>query len=264
VIPLESQHIEDILMTALTPFTARFDSHEFTLYANEDFSQIGTSVRGAAEILGVSDSAIYKRLKQGAISFATLSAEIPTAGGLQGANLITPSVLFRLAVRYNEPLAIAMGEAGAHVFLLGLAGLQVKPVVPQAPTYPQLPPHKEALEVSDCIVGIHGNLGDLDPRLAQILIDRAMQTVMPLGLPSAPEPTLAGAVEIATGLGFKVGKEQSQLGKAVARAWREAGNGEPLKAKRECGGAMRPISVYPTNDPTVIVAIKTFYGVTIG
>jgi hypothetical protein len=90
-----------------------------------------------------------------------------------------------------------------------------------------------------------------------------MQTVMPLGLPSAPEPTLAGAVEIATGLGFKVGKEQSQLGKAVARAWREAGNGEPLKAKRECGGAMRPISVYPTNDPTVIVAIKTFYGVTI-
>ena len=32
------------------------------------------------------------------------------------------------------------------------------------------------------------------------------------------------------------------------------------KAKRECGGAMRNISVYPTDDPAVIVAIKTFYG----
>jgi hypothetical protein len=200
---------------------------------------------------------------QGVQETDKIQAQVQTPGGIQGVQLVTPHEIFRLTLRFNLPLAEAMGSAGAHVFLLGLAGLQVKPVVPQAPTYPQLPPHKEALEVSDCIVGIHGNLGDLDPRLAQILIDRAMQTVMPLGLPSAPEPTLAGAVEIATGLGFKVGKEQSQLGKAVARAWREAGNGEPLKAKRECGGAMRPISVYPTNDPTVIVAIKTFYGVTI-
>ena len=67
-------------------------------------------IRAAAEILGIDDKTVRNRLKQGAISFATLSAEIPTAGGLQGANLITPSVLFRLAVRYNEPLAIAMAK----------------------------------------------------------------------------------------------------------------------------------------------------------
>jgi hypothetical protein len=254
-------------MTVLTPFTARFDSHEFTLYANEDYSRIGTSVRGAAEILGIHMEQVRRCLAKVSsetdTNTPTLSAEILTTTGKKTVTIVTPEALGVLAVSHSPELAKAMLTAGAHVFLLGLAGLQVKPVIPQAPTQPQLPPHKEALEVSDCIVGIHGNLGDLDPRLAQILIDRAMQTVMPLGLPSAPEPTLAGAVEIATGLGFKVGKEQSQLGKAVARAWREAGNGEPLKAKRECGGAMRPISVYPTNDPTVIVAIKTFYGVTI-
>jgi hypothetical protein len=222
---------------------------------------IGTHIRGAASILGVEPSTVHRRLNKGVAETAYLSAEIQTEGGLQGVALITPAVLFRLAMRYNPDLAVAMGTAGAHIFMLGLAGLQVKPVAPPASTHPQLPPHKEALEVSQCIAEIHDNLSCLDPRLAQILIDRAMQTVMPQGkLAGASEPSLAGAVEIATSLGFKVGKEQSSLGKAVAKAWRESTGTEPQKAKRECGGAMRNISVYPTDDPAVIVAIKTFYG----
>lgn len=124
---------------------------------------------------------------------------------------------------------------------------------------PKLPPHQEVREVAETIVYVHENLSDIDPRLAQILIDRAMQTVQPL-LPSA-EPTvkLAGAVEIAEGLGFSVGKEQSSLGKAVAKAWREAYETEPQEVKRECGGAMRKLKVYPSDDPVVVATIKEFY-----
>ena len=67
-------------------------------------------IRAAAEILGIDDKTVRNRIKQGANENATLSAEILTEGGLQGANLITPPVLFRLAMRYHEPLAIAMAK----------------------------------------------------------------------------------------------------------------------------------------------------------
>jgi hypothetical protein len=247
----------------LTPFQATYEEYSFELYANEDYSAIGTSQRAVANIVGCSPASVNSHM-QGVQETDKIWAQVQTQGGIQGVQLVPPHEIFRLALRFNLPLAEAMGSAGAHVFLLGLAGLQVRPVVPVASAPTQLPYHKEALEVSECIVGIHDNLGNLDPRLAQILIDRAMQTVMPVALPGAPEPSLAGAVEIATGLGFRVGREQSSLGKAVAKAWREATGTEPQKAKRECGGAMRNISVYPINDPAVVVAIKTFYGRVLG
>lgn len=125
---------------------------------------------------------------------------------------------------------------------------------------PQLMPHEEALQVAQSIKGIHETLGDIDPRLAQICIDRAMQTI-PAYQPllSGESSVLAGAIEIATNLGYKVGKEESQLGRAVAKAYRDAGLGEPQTAKRECGGAFRSMKVYPGNEPVVIAAIHEFY-----
>lgn len=123
-----------------------------------------------------------------------------------------------------------------------------------------LPPHKEAVEVAHSIADIHETLGDIDPRLAQILIDRAMQTVMPLPLlTGAAAPKLSGAVEMAENLGFSVGKEQSSLGRAIAKAWRDAYGSDPQETKRECGGAMRKLKVYPSDDPIVIATIKEFY-----
>lgn len=127
------------------------------------------------------------------------------------------------------------------------------------PTHSSLPPHIEAEEVSKCILNIHENLADIDPRLAQILIDRAMQTVQPLLPAGDPEVQLSGAVEMAEKLGFRVGKEQSTLGKTIAKAWRDAYGGDPQEVKRECGGAMRKLKVYPSDDPIVIATIKEFY-----
>lgn len=64
---------------------------------------------------------------------------------------------------------------------------------------------------------------------------------------------------MAESLGFKVGKELSLLGKAAASAWRKEYGTEPQQSKRECGGAMRKLNLYPSNDPIVLQAIKAFY-----
>lgn len=129
----------------------------------------------------------------------------------------------------------------------------------ESPPQPKLPPHIEAVEVAKAIGTIHDELSDIDPRLAQILIDRAMQTVQPLALSDGNKPKLAGAVEIAESLGFSVGKEQSSLGKAVAKSWRDAYESDPQESKRECGGAMRKLKVYPVDDPIVVATVKEFY-----
>lgn len=124
----------------------------------------------------------------------------------------------------------------------------------------RLMPHEEALQVAQSVKGIHDTLADIDPRLAQVCIDRAMQTI-PSYQPLLPTDSsiLSGAVEIATNLGYKVGKEESQLGRAVAKAYRDAGLGEPQSVKRECGGAFRSMKVYPASEPVVIAVIHDFY-----
>jgi hypothetical protein len=127
------------------------------------------------------------------------------------------------------------------------------------PAQPSLPPHKEAQAVAESIVYIHEHMAKVDVRLAQILIDRAMQTVQPVALLPGTTTRMEGAVRIAQLLGFKVGKEQATLGRAVAQAWRAAGKGDPQTANREVGGAMRDVKVYPSDDPIVTDAIRGYY-----
>lgn len=125
-----------------------------------------------------------------------------------------------------------------------------------------LPPSTLAAMTAKSVKTIQSALGDVDPRLAQILIDVSMRTIDHIGTPSLPpstEPEYAGVVEIAQELGFKVDKQESKLGRFVAKAFRDAGLGDPLTAKRECGGAMRSLKVYPKNEPIVISAIKEFF-----
>jgi len=235
----------------LLPFTARFDSHEFTLYSNEDCSVVGTSVRGAAQILGVSDTAIHKRIKQGADETTTLSAEILTGGGIQGADLITPSVLFRLAMRYNSGLAVAMGSAGAHVFLLGLAGLQVKPAAPEAPKSIPLPPADVRLENFDrALSSMERRFGSdfiSNPRLAQYFKDAAVNIVLPEGgVAALPAARWCGAAEIAESLGVSpsvIRRRGSALGRHVAAWYRREGR-EPSREARLVNGQQRQVMVY--------------------
>jgi len=121
-----------------------------------------------------------------------------------------------------------------------------------------LPFRQVAVETTDAIAHVQDVLGASNPRLAQILIDYAMQDLKLPALPGAAD-RLSGCVEIANGLGYRVGKELGQLGKYVANAWRSEFGADPQTDKRECGGAMRNLAVYPRNEPTVIAAIKEFY-----
>ncbi|MGL5074968.1 MAG: hypothetical protein ACRDBG_03915 [Waterburya sp.] len=116
-------------------------------------------------------------------------------------------------------------------------------------------------EVGDTYVHLQETVAQYDARLAQIYIDRMTQAVTANQnlLPASNEPQLSGCIEIATKLGYHVGKEESALGRYVAKHWRNAYGTEPEISKRECGGAIRSLKVYPNDDPVVTTAIKDFY-----
>lgn len=179
-----------------------------------------------------------------------------TPGGQQEMLTVTEPGLYRLAFKSRKAAAERFQD---WVFHEVLPQIRATGKYDRTQEKPALPPHQEAKEVAETIVYIHEYLAGTDPRLAQILVDRAMQTVQPLLPSSTQEAKLSGAVELAGNLGFSVGKEQSTLGKAVAKAWRDAYGSDPQEVKRECGGAMRKLKVYPSDDPIVIATIKEFY-----
>jgi phage antirepressor YoqD-like protein len=64
------------------------------------------------------------------------TAQVHTLGGLQGVQLYPASVILELAFEFDIALAKLMGEAGAKVYLYGLAGYRVSIAEP----IPQLTP----------------------------------------------------------------------------------------------------------------------------
>lgn len=73
------------------------------------------TARGAARALGISDTAINNRIR-GAKLEGVKMAQVPTASGLQGANLVPAIAVYELAFEFNPGLAKAMGKAGAVLF----------------------------------------------------------------------------------------------------------------------------------------------------
>lgn len=122
-------------------------------------------------------------------------------------------------------------------------------------------PEEAAKSVAASIQSIHQSVALIDPRLAQILIDHAMRGLDSQSLLTAQlkGDRLAGCVEIANDLGFYSTKDESSLGKAVAKAWRLDQHAEPQSVNRECGGAFREINAYPFNSVVVREAISSFY-----
>lgn len=203
-------------------------------------------------------SVIQERFGQVAFETQTVVNSVGAVNESRIAYLTEAQATFVGTLSRNTDRVIAFKANLVQAFMAAKERFQTPSVSKQTLA---LPPHLEALEVAKSVRQIHDELSDIDPRLSQILIDRAMQTVQPL-LASAtqPEVKLSGCVEIAESLGFSVGKEQSTLGKAVAKAWRDAYGAEPQQLKRECGGAMRSLKVYPGDDPVIAATIREFYG----
>lgn len=120
-------------------------------------------------------------------------------------------------------------------------------------------PDEAVKSVADAIDFVRQKIAPYDPRQAQILIDHAMRGLDDYAVLPAAKPKLSGCVEIAQKLGYKVSKDDSALGRHVAKNWRAAYNTEPQKVERECGGGFRNLKLYPIDDPVVIAAIKEFY-----
>jgi phage anti-repressor protein len=119
-------------------------------------------------------------------------------------------------------------------------------------------PEVAVKSVAESIATVQRLVAPIDPRLAQVLIDHAMRGVDQLALPGNT-PRLAGVVEIAESLGYNVGKNESSLGRCVARCWRDAFGTAAQEVKRECGGAFRALKVYPIDEPVVITAIHAYF-----
>lgn len=180
------------------------------------------------------------------------------------ANAVNEPGLYEVIFRSDKPNARefqdwVFSDVLPSIRKTGKYELQKQPAVRQN----FLPGDLEA-NAATRLATIHETIAKHDVRLAQVLIDRTMRDLDAFGQPDLPpslrnEPSLSGCVEIATELGFIVGKEESQLGRTIAKAYRQAGLGEPKSVKRECGGGFRLMKVYPKNEPVVIEAIKSFY-----
>lgn len=62
-------------------------------------------------------------------------------------------------------------------------------------------------------------------------------------------------------LGYPLAKSETVLGKAVAKAYREAGLGEPQTALRNIRERNVTVKVYEPNNPVIEEAIKKYYAV---
>jgi hypothetical protein len=226
------------------------------LWVDEASGKAYAHMRAIARMLGLdgTNGTLRNRLKGVQLQDVKM-AEIPTAGGLQGVQLYPAKVVFKLAMEFNPELAEAMGACGANVYMLGLAGYKVRATEPAPYVDPVTLPAQQSVTIANAIRHITDTLDD-NPRLAQILIDNAINTILEKQskLPSTVEPQLRGVAEIATDMGYKVDQSnRGKLGKFIVSQ-----GFEPQKEARLCNGVSRPINCYP-DTPELREAIANYF-----
>ena len=118
----------------------RFDSEGIELVINTDNGEAFATQAGYARMSGVSYPTVRKRVERLKSSdiFELKTAEIQTPNGLQVVTLLPTKIILQWLAKDNPELAIAMGEAGATMYLHQLAGYKVnstaiEPVKPASP-----------------------------------------------------------------------------------------------------------------------------------
>lgn len=139
----------------MTSNIVRYDGNDgLELYIDEETGLAYAHVKAIERMFAgkTSVGTLNNRLR-GAQKELVKTAEIQTAGGMQGAQLYPASVVFKLALEFNPDLAEAMGACGANVYLCGLAGYQTSITPPQPKTALQLAKEQvkllEQLELKD-------------------------------------------------------------------------------------------------------------------
>ncbi len=173
-----------------------------------------------------------------------------------------PNTKYQLTIDCFKSWGMMAGtEKGKEIrrYFLECEKIAIAATKSQAQELPKRYPEQVVESVANAIATVQQKVAAIDPRLAQVLIDHAMRGIDQVALPGGVEPKTAGVVEIAESLGYKVEKLESKLGRRVAKCWRDAFGVSPQEARRECGGAMRPLKLYPKDEPVVIAAIHEFY-----
>lgn len=109
----------------------RFDSEGLELVVDTATGKAYASISATARMLEISKSTVSQAFG----NHETTDAQINTPSGLQSVRLASAFVVFKLAQKYRPLLADRMGEVGANVYMLGLAGYQTKVV--ETPKIPQ-------------------------------------------------------------------------------------------------------------------------------
>jgi len=148
---------------------------------------------------------------------------------------------------------------------------EVLPQIRATGNYSSQPLSKEtpsAIKAAEAANYIMSLLGDNQPRLAQYLIDHAVNEILEKHetkslssqglsnlLPVTQEPMLRGVVEIAEEMGMQVNNyNRSQLGKFIRSQLTDI----VVKERRLVNGAMREVYVYPDGE-RIRTAIKVFF-----
>jgi hypothetical protein len=110
----------------------KYDQNGLELHIDTETGLAYAHMKAIARMLELEDTRTLRRRLDGVAKEEVKTAEIQTAGGLQGgASLYPASVVFDLALEFKPELAKAMGACGANVYMLGLAGYEVKAEVPK-------------------------------------------------------------------------------------------------------------------------------------
>jgi hypothetical protein len=200
----------------------------------------------------VSKTTLFRRL-EGVSNSDVKIAEIPTNGGLQVVPLFPAPVLLDLAFEFDLPLAKLMGQAGATVYLYGIAGYKVQVVEEPKPSARVLP---EKLEVAARIESLSNNT-KLPASVKQLLIDSLVNEY----IDTKPKLTAnterwVGVVQKAEELNYNTNhSSRTKLGHYASK---QSHRLVRQREERLCNGEFRPIWTYLDNAALEMVIAEFF------
>jgi hypothetical protein len=163
---------------------------------------------------------------------------------------INETGLYRLIFKSRKASAERMKKWVFSVVLPSIRKTGIYSIAP-TPRTPQLPSRELALETAVAIDRIQDFLSKSNPRLAQILIDCAMNDIVESNQPKLaaaefPEDRWYSLVSIAEKMGIKTNSStRVSLGSSVAKRGLER-----VREERLCNGEMRAIWCYRDNPQT--------------
>jgi prophage antirepressor-like protein len=174
-------------------------------------------------------------------------------GSLTGSRMltVTESGLYRLIFKSRKPAAKRMKKWVFSVVLPSIRKTGSYSITPEP--IPQLPSRELALETAVAIDRIQDILSKSNPRLAQILIDCAMNDIVDfnrslLSSNEFPEDKWYGLVQIASKMGIKTNlSTRVKLGQSIGKRVKEL-NLERVREERLCNNQYEEIWCYRDND----------------